>query len=107
MPFLFSETTLDYKVVMIQGQICCHINSPVVLATVPDFTVDQSGHLKKNDVEKLNQRIIKKKTIGRAFLPSYILAPINTVIVVEKYGLVANTAKYIDGVPVIAINPGY
>ena len=60
LPFMFSETTLDYQVVMIQGQISYHISSPKVLASVLDFTVDESGNLKKNDIEKLNQRIINE-----------------------------------------------
>ncbi|MCB0516095.1 MAG: SPFH domain-containing protein [Chitinophagales bacterium] len=58
LPFIFSESTNDYQTVSIQGQISYKIEQPKVLADVLDFTVDEAGIYKKNDIEKLNQRII-------------------------------------------------
>ncbi|RYY52239.1 MAG: membrane protease subunit, stomatin/prohibitin, partial [Chitinophagaceae bacterium] len=58
LPFIFSESTSDYQVVTIQGQISYKINNPKTLADVLDFTVNDTGQYKKNDIEKLNQRII-------------------------------------------------
>ena len=43
--------------------------------------------------------------LERGFLPNYIFAPEDTVVVVGQDGLVANTLKYLDGQAVIAINP--
>ena len=60
LPFIFSESTNDYQTVTIQGQISYKISNPKTLADVLDFTVTDSGHYKKNDVEKLNQRIINE-----------------------------------------------
>ena len=60
LPFIFSETTGDYQTVNIQGQITYKVAHPKVLADILDFTVDGSGHYQKNDVEKLNQRIINE-----------------------------------------------
>lgn len=60
LPFIFNETTNDYQTVNIQGQISYKINSPKMLADVLDFTVDDNGKYKKNDIEKLNQRIINE-----------------------------------------------
>ncbi|RYZ47733.1 MAG: membrane protease subunit, stomatin/prohibitin [Sphingobacteriales bacterium] len=60
LPFIFNESTVDYQTVNIQGQISYKIASPQVLADLLDFTVDDSGRYKKNDIEKLNQRIINE-----------------------------------------------
>lgn len=58
MPFIFSETTKDYQTVNIQGQITYKIGNPKQLAELLDFTVNEKGTYKKDDTEKLNQRII-------------------------------------------------
>ncbi len=58
LPFIFSETTKDYQTVNIQGQISYKISNPKLLAELLDFTVDEKGIYKKDDSEKLNQRII-------------------------------------------------
>lgn len=60
LPFIFSESTFDYQTVSIQGQISYKINNPKILADVLDFTVNDNGQYKKNDFEKLNQRIINE-----------------------------------------------
>lgn len=58
LPFIFSETTKDYQTVNIQGQISYKVSNPKLLAELLDFTVDEKGMYKKDDSEKLNQRII-------------------------------------------------
>jgi hypothetical protein len=60
LPFIFNETTNDYQTVSIQGQISYKISNPKALANVLDFTVNSNGIYKKNDLEKLNQRIINE-----------------------------------------------
>lgn len=60
LPFIFSESTNDYQSVTIQGQISYKISNPKTLADVLDFTVDENRRYKKNDIEKLNQRIINE-----------------------------------------------
>lgn len=60
LPFIFNETTSDYQSVSIQGNISYRISSPLVLAEVLDFTVDENRSYKKNDLEKLHQRIINE-----------------------------------------------
>ena len=52
-------------------------------------------------------KIIKHKTIDRAFLPSYIFSEKNIIIVIGQDGLVANTAKYSKGIPMVAVNPDH
>lgn len=58
LPFIFNENTLDYQTVKIQGQISYKITDPKALSNTLDFTVNEAGVYKKNDMEKLNQRII-------------------------------------------------
>lgn len=60
LPFIFKESTNDYQTVNIQGQISYKISQPKTLADVLDFTVNDMGLYKKNDIEKLNQRIINE-----------------------------------------------
>ena len=52
LPFIFNESTHDYQTVTIQGQISYKINQPKVLADVLDFTMNDNGQYKKNDIEK-------------------------------------------------------
>lgn len=60
LPFIFNESTNDYQTVNIQGQISYKISNPKTLADILDFTVGDHGQYKKNDIEKLNQRIINE-----------------------------------------------
>lgn len=58
-----------------------------------------------NSVQAQLSAVIKHKTIDRAFIPSYIFSDKNVIVVIGQDGLVANTAKYSKGLPIIAINP--
>ncbi|GAA4833173.1 SPFH domain-containing protein [Algivirga pacifica] len=58
LPFIFSETTNDYQTVTIQGQITYKVQNPKQLSELLGFTVDGHGIYKKDDYEKLQQRII-------------------------------------------------
>lgn len=50
-------------------------------------------------------KIIKNKTIDRQFVSSYLFSKKNIIIVIGQDGLVANTAKYSQNLPLIAVNP--
>ncbi|MBI4676228.1 MAG: NAD+ kinase [Elusimicrobia bacterium] len=43
--------------------------------------------------------------IDRSFLPTYLFAPTDLVVTAGQDGLVANTAKYVGGSPIVAVNP--
>jgi hypothetical protein len=60
LPFIFSETTSDYQNISIQGQVTYKIGNPKQLAEVLDFTLNSNGTYKRNETEKLNQRIINE-----------------------------------------------
>lgn len=50
-------------------------------------------------------KIIKNKVVERAYVPSYIFSEKNIIVVIGQDGLVANTAKYSKGIPIVAVNP--
>lgn len=58
-----------------------------------------------NKLQTRLSKVIKNKTIDRSFVPSYIFSENNLIVVIGQDGLVANTAKYSRGVPIIAVNP--
>jgi NAD kinase len=43
--------------------------------------------------------------LDRSFLPNFVFAPADTVVVLGQDGLVANTVKYLERQPVIGVNP--
>ena len=48
---------------------------------------------------------VKQQVIDRAFLPQFTFGQADLVVTVGPDGLVVNTAKYLDGQPILAINP--
>lgn len=58
--FIFNESTSDFQQITVQGQITYKIEHPKQLAEILDFTVDRKGNYKKNDFEKLSQRLINE-----------------------------------------------
>jgi NAD kinase len=47
----------------------------------------------------------KVQVIERGFLPNFIFTPQDLVVTIGRDGLVVNTAKYLDGQPIVAVNP--
>jgi hypothetical protein len=47
----------------------------------------------------------RRGTVERSDLPRFLFEPEDVVVVVGQDGLVANTAKYLDGQPVIGVDP--
>ena len=48
---------------------------------------------------------LKIQVIERAFLPTYLFTPGDVIVTLGQDGLVANTAKYVKGQPILAVNP--
>ncbi len=74
-----------------------------------DFTLyEREHHAYVNALGGLRsslQRLAKMQEIERGFLPNFLFAPDDLVVTIGIDGLVANTAKYLDGQPVVAVNP--
>lgn len=66
LPFIFAESTRDHQSISIQGQISYKVSNAKQLAELLNFTVDGRGAYKKNDLEKLNQRIINEAQTATA-----------------------------------------
>jgi NAD kinase len=58
-----------------------------------------------NSIQKEASKYLKTKILEREFLSNYMFSEHDLVIVVGQDGLVANTAKYVNDIPIIAINP--
>ena len=74
-----------------------------------DFDVyEQEDAIFNQSLTILQQRlstVIKYKVVERDYLSSFIFSAQHVIIVIGQDGLVANTAKYAKGVPIIAVNP--
>jgi NAD kinase len=58
-----------------------------------------------NSLQTQLSRVIKHKTLERIYMPSFIFSENQLVVVIGQDGLVANTAKYSKGIPIVAVNP--
>lgn len=56
-------------------------------------------------VQRNLSTILKNKIIERSFLPSFIFNSKQVIVTVGQDGLVANTAKYVRQIPIVAVNP--
>lgn len=71
-----------------------------------DYELEHKNfHRALNDLQTTLSSEIKNKTIDRSFLPSFLFAESHLIVVIGQDGLVANTAKYANGCPIIAVNP--
>jgi hypothetical protein len=109
LPFIFNETTNDYQSISIQGQVTYKVGNPTQLAELLDFTVNSNGSFKKNDTEKLNQRIINEaQTATSSFihglgLKESIRSAKNIETKITE-GLKASEAISILGIEILTIN---
>ncbi|WP_061248227.1 hypothetical protein [Leptospira alstonii] len=56
-------------------------------------------------IQKRISKKIKYKIVERIYVPSFLFSKKNVIVTIGQDGLVANTAKYSKGVPIIAVNP--
>jgi NAD kinase len=66
---------------------------------------DETYHLALRGAEEILGQMGRVQTVDRSFLPNFIFAPDDTVVTLGQDGLVANTLKYLDGQPVVGVNP--
>jgi NAD kinase len=65
----------------------------------------QTFHNSLSNVQRNLSSVLKNKIVERSFLPSFIFNDKQVVVTVGQDGLVANTAKYVKQIPIIAVNP--
>ncbi len=64
-------------------------------------------HNSLSNVQRNLSTVLKNKIVERSFLPSYIFNEKQVIITVGQDGLVANTAKYVGRIPIVAVNPDH
>jgi len=57
------------------------------------------------EAEEALGQVARVQIVDRSFLPNFVFAPEDTVVTLGQDGLVANTLKYLDGQPVVGVNP--
>ena len=71
-----------------------------------DYELESANYSKsRDDLQKFIPRDASIQEIDRDFLPNYVFGPNDLVITLGQDGLVVNTAKYLNGQPIIAVNP--
>lgn len=66
---------------------------------------DEIFHDSLSSLQSQLSKVIKHKIVDRAYLPSYLFSDKNLIVVIGQDGLVANTAKYSQARPIVAVNP--
>ena len=71
----------------------------------PIEAAHQRYHAVLDGVRRLIPKGVKQQVIDRGFLPQYTFDARDFVVTVGPDGLVVNAAKYLDGQPILAVNP--
>jgi NAD kinase len=66
---------------------------------------DETYRLALQQVEMSLATLGRVQTVDRKFLPNFTFGPDDFIVTLGQDGLVANTLKYLDGQPVMGINP--
>lgn len=75
-------------------------------ADFSDYQVEHQRYRQAvHDAEQILARHGRVQVIDRAFVPNFVFGPEDTVVVLGQDGLVANVLKYLDGQPLIGVNP--
>src|SRR6266404_1471205 len=57
------------------------------------------------ETQQIMDGLGRVQAIDRSFLPNFVFGPQDLVVVLGQDGLVANTVKYLNGQPVLGVNP--
>ena len=66
---------------------------------------DETYHRALIDVQAILGQFGRVQIVDRIFLPNFVFAPEDSVVTLGQDGLVANTLKYLNGQPVVGVNP--
>ncbi|MBC8083511.1 MAG: membrane protease subunit, stomatin/prohibitin [Hymenobacter sp.] len=109
LPFIFNDITTDYQSLSVQGQITYKISNPKQLAELLDFTVNSAGIYKKNELEKLHQRLVNEAQAATSSLVHELglkqaIRSNKAVEVRIAEGLQASPAVALLGIEVLGVN---
>jgi NAD kinase len=75
-------------------------------ADFSDYLAEHEKYLAaRRTVESALASCARVQLLDRGFLPTYLFAPDDVVVALGQDGVVANTLKYLDGQPLIGVNP--
>ena len=66
---------------------------------------DETYHRALTEAQSVLAQMGRVQTVDRGFLPNFVFGPDDTVVTLGQDGLVANTLKYLNGQPVVGVNP--
>jgi hypothetical protein len=66
---------------------------------------DEAYHRALTEAQSVLSQMGRVQTVDRGFLPNFVFGPEDTVVTMGQDGLVANTLKYLNGQPVVGVNP--
>ena len=66
---------------------------------------DETYHRALSETQAALALMGRVQIVDRGFLPNFIFAPDDIVVTLGQDGLVANTLKYLNGQPVVGVNP--
>jgi NAD kinase len=66
---------------------------------------DETYHRALSETQSALSQVGRVQVVDRGFLPNFVFAPDDTVVTLGQDGLVANTLKYLNGQPVVGVNP--
>src|SRR5512139_3486449 len=66
---------------------------------------DETYHHALVEAQAVLAKIGRVQVIDRRYLPNFVFGPEDTVVTLGQDGLVANTIKYLQGQPVVGVNP--
>lgn len=110
---MFEKVVLVTRKTRMEGLLARHstmMQAQFVIASAGgDFTDYEEEYEEYGEALKAIRRSLpselKLQVLDRDFLPNYIVAPTDLILTLGQDGLVANTAKYVKGQPIVAVNP--
>src|SRR5208283_5456004 len=66
---------------------------------------DETYHRALTEAQSVLSQMGRLQIVDRGFLPNFLFGPNDTVVTLGQDGLVANTLKYLNGQPVVGVNP--
>ena len=89
-----------------RGQARFYIEANVGKGRFDTYQAEHDAYSRGVDtVEDLLPKGVPTQAIDRAMLPTFTFGPDDVVVTIGPDGLVVNTAKYLDGQPLVAVNP--
>jgi len=71
-----------------------------------DYEAEDRGYQQSiHDAQQVLSELGRVQVVQRAMLPNFVFGPEDTVVALGQDGLVANTLKYLEGQPLIGVNP--